>query len=377
MIDAAPAAADSKSLKQRLQSFRERHARAEMALFFAAGFIFDVVTLDRIDNWANLAQQGGYLLALGLILALEQRYRIGGGTPPRGLRLVWRFREDAAHFLLGSLLSAYALFFLRSASGISAVFFMAFIFGLLVANELPRFRKMGPVVRFALYSLSLTAYFGYLLPVVFGRLEAWLFVLAAAFSAGPFYVFFRLALRWGAAHGSATRQVVAPAAIVQALLLALYFAGAIPPVPLALQYLGVYHDVRNLRGEFQLHHQRPSWKLWQHGDQTFLERPGDKVFVFARVFAPMTVEKGDLPIHFHWFFDHPERGWIPQGSWTYGNLRGGRAEGFRIFATRSDPQPGRWRVEVRAPDGRELGSIAFTVISDESLETRVFRVERG
>ncbi|HYX90237.1 MAG TPA: DUF2914 domain-containing protein [Myxococcaceae bacterium] len=377
MIDATPAVAESQPLWQRIQGFRERHERGEMALFFGAGFIFDVVTLDRIDNWANLAQQGSYLLALGLLLALEQRYRMGGDVPPRGLRLLWRFREDAAHFLLGSLLSTYALFFFKSASGISALFFMAFIFGLLLANELPRFRRLGPVVRVGLYSLSLTAYFGYLLPVLFGRLEAWLFVAAAVLSAVPLVILFRLALRWGGARASAFRQLLAPAAIVQALLLALYFAGAIPPVPLALQYLGVYHDVRNLRGEFQLHHQRPAWKLWQHGDQTFLHRPGDKAFIFARVFAPMTVEKGNLPIHFQWFFQDPQRGWIPQGSWTYGNLRGGRAEGFRIFTTRSDPKPGHWRVEVHAPDGRELGSIGFTVIPDGSAETRVFRVERG
>jgi hypothetical protein len=377
MVDAAPVFAESKSRWQRLQTFREKHARAEMAVFFSAGFIFDVLTLDRIDNWANLAQQAGYLLALGLLLVMELRYRIGGGAPPRGLRLVWRFHEDAAHFFLGSLLSTYALFFFRSASGISALIFMALMFGLLVANELPRFRKYGPVVRFGLYSLSLTAYFGYLLPVVFGRLEAWLFVAAAALSAGPFFLFFRLALGWGATPVEALRRFLAPAGIVQALLLGLYFLGAIPPVPLALQYLGVYHDVRNLKGEFQLHHQRPSWKVWHRGDQTFLQRPGDKVFVFARVFAPMTVEKGNLPIHFHWFFDHPARGWIPTGSWTYGNLRGGRAEGFRIFATQGAPTPGRWRVEVRAPDGRELGSVGFTVVPDEGEDVRVFRVERG
>jgi hypothetical protein len=139
----------------------------------------------------------------------------------------------------------------------------------------------------------------------------------------------------------------------------------------------VYHDVRNLEGEFQLHHQRPAWKIWQRGDQTFHQRPGDKVFVFTRVFAPMTVEKGNLPIRFHWFFNQPGRGWVPRGSWTYGNLRGGRAEGFRIFATHTVPTPGRWRVEVRAPDGRELGSIGFTVVPDVGEDARVFRVERG
>lgn len=362
---------------QRLQAFRERHARTEMAIFFGAGFIFDVVTLGRIDNWANLVQQGAYLLVLGGLLAFEQRYRLTGDTPPRGLRLLWRFHEDVIHFLLGSLLSAYALFFFRSASGLSAIAFMAFVFVLLVANELPRFRQMGPVVRVGLYALSLAAYFAYLLPVLLGRLNAFLFVVAVALAAVPFWVFYRLALRWRETTRGALKRLVAPAGIVQVALLALYFAGAIPPVPLALQYIGIFHDVKNVGGEYELKHERPIWKFWQRGDQDFLYRPGDKVYVFTRVFAPMTVEKGNLPISFHWYFDHPERGWIPQGSWTYGGLRGGRNEGFRIFATRSDPKPGLWKVEVRAPDGRELGSIRFKVLPDPRPEERLFLVQNG
>jgi hypothetical protein len=91
----------------------------------------------------------------------------------------------------------------------------------------------------------------------------------------------------------------------------------------------------------------------------------------------MTVERGNLPIYFQWYFDQPGRGWVQRGLWTYGNLRGGRAEGFRIFATHSVPTPGRWRVEVRAPDGRELGSLGFTVVPDVGEDARVFRVERG
>ncbi|MBX5481589.1 MAG: DUF2914 domain-containing protein [Myxococcaceae bacterium] len=365
------------STLNRIAAFRERHAKAEIALFFTAGFVFDVVTLDRIDNWKNLLQQGLYLVVLGGLLLFEQRYRLTGDRPPRALGLLWRFHEDASHFLIGSLLSSFALFFFKSASGISAFIFFVVIFGLLVANELPRFRSLGPVIRYGLYALSLTSFFSYLLPVVFGRIGWWLFVLAVAVSVAPFVLLYRKAVAWAEDRKVALRQVAAPAAAVQLLLLVLYFVGAIPPVPLSLQYIGVFHDVKNVAGQFELSHETPSWKFWERGDQTFRARPGDKVFIFARVFAPMTVGKGNLPIEFRWFYDHPKHGWQPAGSWTYTGLVGGRAEGFRVFATRSDPKPGDYRVEITAPDGREIGRIGFTVVEDHSDEPRVFVVDRG
>lgn len=382
---AKPVSASSASLTEsqtrwrRVQHFRERHAKAEIALFFAAGFAFDVFTLDRIDNWKNLLQQGLYLLVLGGLLLFDQRYRLRGDEPPKGLRWLYRFNEDAAHFLLGSLLSSFALFFFKSASGLSAFVFLLVIFGLLVANELPRFRSKGPVIRFGLYSLALTSYFAYLLPVLTGRLGWYLFVGAMILAAAPFYLLFRAARRWSGDDHLARRQVIAPALSVQLLLGTLYFVGAIPPVPLSLQYVGVYHDVKKIpeSREYELHHERPDWKFWQRGDQTFRSRPGDKVFVFTRIFAPMSVEKGNLPIQFEWFYDHPEKGWTKSGSWTYSSLVGGRAEGFRVFATRSEPRPGNWRVDILAPDGRELGSIGFEVIPDERTEERTFLVDKG
>ena len=50
--------------------------------------------------------------------------------------------------------------------------------GLLLVNELPSVRRLGPIVLYALYSFSLTSYFAYLYPVLFGRIRPWMFVLA-------------------------------------------------------------------------------------------------------------------------------------------------------------------------------------------------------
>jgi hypothetical protein len=114
---------------------------------------------------------------------MEQRYP-EGTEPPKVLAKVWKWREDAIHFFYGSLLSSYTLFFFKSASGLTAFVFLVTMFGLMVANELPHFRQIGPVVRVALFSLCVSMYFSYVLPVIIGKANFWVFLLAQVLAGG-------------------------------------------------------------------------------------------------------------------------------------------------------------------------------------------------
>jgi Protein of unknown function (DUF2914) len=228
---------------QRLQAFRHEHAKAEIAVFFAAGFLFDIVTLSRIDDLFTLVQQAVYLVVLAGLMVLEERYRAGIAAPPRWLQKAWRFSEDVIHFLFGSLLSSFTLFYLKSSSGLSSIVFMSILGGLLVANELPRFREWGPIVRFALLSLCLTSYLALLLPVIFGFLSKWLFVTAVVLACGALAWLVRKLRVWTHDAPTILEHVAAPAFGMQMLLVLAYFLGAIPPVPLSVQFIGIYHEV--------------------------------------------------------------------------------------------------------------------------------------
>ena len=389
---------------ERLQAFRGQHAKAEIATFFAAGMLFDIVTLGRIDDTFTLVQQGVYLALLVWLMILEERERAHIWAPPRWFAKIWRFSEDGIHFLLGSLLSSFTLLYLKSSSGLSAFLFMALLGGLLVANELPRFRSHGPVVRWALLSLCMTSYLALLLPVLIGFLSKWLFVLAVIVSCAAFgWLMRRLAKKKGnggsalagtgnsasvdsgveqtspaiAIDGAALSRVASAGFGIQAILVGAYFLGAIPPVPLSLQYIGIYHEVVPPSAQtagtttYELKHQRPWWKPWQHGDQTFRARSGDVVYCFARVFAPTGFRDA---IYVRWLFEG-QSGWQDAGRARL-DISGGRDQGFRAIATKKNYQPGRWRVEVETDDGRDLGVIHFDLISDASADVREYKTDR-
>ncbi len=366
---------------QRLQAFRQRHAKAEIAVFFAAGFLFDILTLSRIDDVATLVQQGLYLVLLGAFMIMDERYRAGLAAPPRWLAQVWRFSPEVIHFLFGSLLSSFTLFYLKSSSGFSSILFMSILGALLVANELPRVRERGPVVRFALLSLCLTSYGALLLPVVLGFIRKWMFLTVVVLACAVIGWCVRALFRWTGEAPSVRRRVAAPALGMQAILVVAYFTGAIPPVPLSVQFIGIYHEVVPPGAQaategggrtYELRHQRPWWKVWHNGDQDFSARPGDIVYCFARVFAPRGFRDA---IYVRWLWQGRDGGWLDRGRARLGIL-GGRGDGFGTFATKKNYQPGRWRVEIETDDGRDIGIIHFDLVSDLSSGARNFLVDR-
>ncbi|RMG17263.1 MAG: DUF2914 domain-containing protein [Deltaproteobacteria bacterium] len=358
----------------RVQTLREAHPRLEIALFFTAGFLFDVFTLGRIDDAMTLAMQGAYLFLLAALLLVEQWAELAQPKLPRLLEPLWPFREDAIHFLLGSLLSAYSLFYLRSASHLSTVLFMAVVFALLIGNELPEVRRLGPVVRLALFSFCLTSFLAYLLPVLAGRLSRWWFFLSAGLALAVSLGGAQLLSRWSGERRLGWKRAALPGAAVQAGLVALFVLDAVPPVPLSVRHLGVYHHVERAGDHYVLRHEKPAWRFFEEGDQHFYARPGDRVWIFARIFAPAEFQDS---IYMVWEYDHPKTGWTRTDRIRM-KITGGREAGYRAFAYKEHWREGEWRVSIETSDGRTLGRIGVHIERDPRGEApRTFHEERA
>jgi hypothetical protein len=369
----------------RLRAFRTRHAKWELALLFFASFAYDILTLPRIDNRFALTKQGVFLGLLGWLLWLELRWR-EGLRPPRGLTRVWRFREDALHFLFGGLLSPYTLFYFKSASGLTAFLFLAGVFTVLVVNELPRFRALGPVVRVGLYGFCLTSYFAYLLPVVRGYYSGALFFQAVGLASAAMGTLAVGVHGWSRDWARTFQRVLLPALGVQGLLLGLYLARAIPPVPLSMLSSGIYHGVEVVKGargkEYRLLRERGGWRFWRWRGQDFHAMPGERVYFFASVFAPASFlprlagDKG-TPLTVRWRYDDPQKGWTEYHAAALYLGQGGRERGYRTYAYVTNPRNGDWRVSLETEDGREVGRLSFTVTPEGDTKPRELVTDEG
>jgi hypothetical protein len=153
-------------------------------------------------------------------------------------------------------------------------------------------------------------------------------------------------------------QVALPAAVIHAVFVVLYYLHAIPPVPLSVKYMGIYHDVKKTPGEYELVTTRPRWRFWEHGDQTFLAKPGDVIHCYAQIFSPARF-KDQLQVR--WLYHGGRGGWQTSDAIPL-PIVGGREEGYRGVTKKANYKPGEWRVQIETMDGREIGRIGFTVI---------------
>jgi hypothetical protein len=135
----------------------------------------------------------------------------------------------------------------------------------------------------------------------------------------------------------------------------LYYFRVIPPVPLSIPFIGVYHAVERTEQGYRLSHERPPWRFWHNGDQEFVARPDDKVYVFFRVFSPTRFSDQVL---MRWYWKDEARGWTLQDSIPI-KIVGGREQGFRGYGFKTNYQPGAWKVQIETTDSREIGRVYF------------------
>ena len=337
---------------------------------FAGGFGFDVATSGRIDHWVTLVQQGVFLLLIGSLLAFEARFDVRGLPLPRWFEDHKGWHESLVHFLFGGLLSAYTIFYFKSSSSLHSAVFMLLLVALLVLNERPILRRRGLPVKFLLFSLCTASFFTYLVPILWGSIGPATFAASICLSLLWTSLFLKaITLRVRGSFGTA-RHLLAPALCVQLLFSGLYYLGALPPVPLSVQYVGIFHDVERKGDAFLLYHENPVWRFWHHGDQVFDARAGDRIYGFARIFSP--TDFADR-VFVRWLQESPSGEWATSDRIRI-DITGGRDEGFRGYTVKRNYAAGEWQMRLETEDGRELGRIYFTVREDRGEGERSFRL---
>ena len=332
---------------------------------FFLGILWDIFTIGRMDQRSNIVQLGTYTLltmALVLLELLEEKHEgiqmaLAQARQRRFVGTIVSYRIELTHFLLGSLLSAFTIFFVKSASLWSSVAFIFLIGAALVVNELPILRRKGVQIRLCFAVVCMASYLCCLLPLVLKSIGPIPFSLALFLT---FLIFGTSLVCLGKAFHISQKLYERDFPILLGTLGAFgifYMCGWIPPVPLALTKIGIYRDVQRSGDIYELRHRRSPWQFWQKGEQTFDARQGDRIFVFFSVFAPSGFHEN---LKVKWYYYDQEKGRDLRDTMEV-SMIGGRDAGYRGFAYKSRYQNGEWQVTIETADEREIGRLNLTV----------------
>lgn len=358
------------NLKHKIREFREKYEHQLEVVFFIGGFAFDAIMVSEVDDPFAIVQQCFYLFIVAALIHFEILYRMHKWRPQGKMVRLWEYRNLLLHFLLGTLLNIYSIFYIKSASLIASLVFLALMVGMMLANELPMIKSSKVSFKVGLFAICLFSFISILYPLLLGFVGWVPFGLSVVTTAAVFYLQFHLLKKKLPDQNTVLRATVVPGISVLLVFSLFYTMGWIPPVPLSVKEQGVYHSVERADGKYYLSTDKIWWKFWQSGDQDFRAEPGDKLYFYAQIYSPARFAD---QVYVQWSWKNPRKGWqsfdrIPL------KIVGGRKEGYRGFAVKTNYQPGDWRVQVETAMGQEISRTYFTVTSVEKDEHRAFRV---
>jgi DUF2914 family protein len=344
------------------------------AVFFFSGVSYDTLTLTRIDRLQDNLLLLLYLLLLGVLIVLTGR--LGIEPPPEREQLAalspftrWLLRSRpyypmASQFLLGSLFSAYAVFYSRSATLTSTAVFFALLVLLLVGNEFLRDRLSNLRLLISLYALVCFGFFTFFLPVMTGYMNVLVFLAGAALSATVTFRVVQLIYR---NNPDRSRReafgVTIPSFGLIGLMVGFYFLNWIPPVPLSMKFGGIYHEVKKSDDRFELSFERKWYQVWKRSDTTFPAH--EPIYCFTAVFAPVAL---NTTVYHHWYFRGQPNKPFSHADKIPVKISGGREAGYRAYTFKQQLDPGDWRVDLESEDGRIIGRVSVTVESRDDRQ---------
>jgi hypothetical protein len=226
-----------------------------------------------------------------------------------------------------------------------------------VANEFLRDRLSNLRLLVGLYGVVSFAFFTFFLPVITGYMNAVVFLIGAGVSVAVTLRIVQLIYR---DNPDRSRReaigVTVPTVAFIALLVGFYFLNWIPPVPLSLKFGGMYHEITRTGDQFELSFEKRWYQVWKRSDTTYPSNT--PIYCFTAVFAPIDLH---TTIYHHWYYRPNDNRPFTHADKIPLKISGGREGGYRAYSFKQGLDPGHWRVDVEAEDGRIIGRVSVIV----------------
>ncbi len=329
------------------------------------GFVFDLWIAKRPDSVANNLLLLSYLFVAGafiIIINLHERRRKDAAEP--------FFLLLVLQFCFGGLASNMLVLYGHSGTLAGSAVFIGILALVVFGNEY--FRSRYSLLRFnvGVYYFLMLSYALVAVPIYITHSVGVGTMLLSGVISLLFFGVFLYILFLAVFRGTDTNKLREVSFIIAGIFVAfnvLYFFNVIPPVPLAMRDLGVYHSVlRHSDGTYlAMYEPAPWYQFWQDTSGQYTAPAGGSAFCFSSVFAPTDLT---APIYHRWEYidDITTSGWETRAYVAF-PISGGRDEGYRGFSVKSNLEPGEWRCNVETASGALIGRFNFTVVESSSV----------
>ena len=324
-----------------------------------AGFIFDNLTLRRVDLLAEnvyiiilLMVAGVGIILLNLYEAGKIKERVPGRTHFWLIILV--------QFTLGNLYSTFLVFYSRSATLATSWPFLLLLVASMIANEVLKQHYSRLSFQISVLFISIFSFSIFFVPVVLHKIGPLIFLLSGFLSLlalGGYIHLLRLFTR--ERFRESRRILIWSISSIFIGINLLYFANLIPPIPLALKEAGVYHQINRIsNGDYQIQTEAGNWYSFFRLYQPIQLLAGQPAYAFSAIFSPA---KLDINIIHEWQkYDEPSGKWLTRSQVEL-LIIGGRNDGYRTYSLNNNLSAGKWRVNVKTKSGQLIGRIKFKI----------------
>ena len=349
----------------KFRRFIRKHKKYVPLLFFIGGFIFDTLTLGRIDRTYDLVVLCLHMTSLTITIYLFN-LADDGKWENTFLERYEEFFPLAIQFFFGGLSSAYVIYFSRSVSLSKTASFFVILIVLLLANEFLKKRIANKYLQFAVYSFISFIFFSFMIPVFIKEMSTNIFMISGATSLISVLLLIAIVYRRSPSTREEIRlgKLIALVVSIYSLITAFYFLKLIPPVPLALDKGIVAYNVKKENNQYIVTYERDErYIFWRDHKLQFSYSPNENVYVYSSIFAPTDLEK---KIYHRWkWYNKQTDEWEIVEDIGY-EITGGRDGGFRGYTYKSNMKKGLWQVDVITKEELVLGVIDFEIVMGSS-----------
>jgi len=343
----------------RLKAFYEKYERVLIPGTLVLGLIIDFLTFHSVRVETFLKLLTAYLVVAGALIAFmhiyDARWEAKTGEWLRYVRVAVPI---LIQFAFGALLSASFLFYWFGGSIFVSWPFILIIVFLLTANDVLREYYMKPVTQIGVYFFLLFTIGTVLFPYVLRSIDPRVFVITAVVAVGAITVYVVVLSRFVPKIQQKRRAVFGVVVGITMFISGLYVSGVLPPIPLSVRDVGVYHRVELANGKYELTTERETLLERIVPGQTIHIQEGDPVYVFTAIFAPTDL---NTTIYHRWqMYNEDTDDWVEKDRLSF-SIVGGRAEGYRGYSLKRAVSTGVWRVDIETETEQVLGRIHFRI----------------